>query len=282
MVYASRFLRLAKPELQGPDIMYLQELLRELGFYHEAVDGIFGLLTHQAVTSFQSYHNLPVDGVVDPSTWLTLYYLGNKLPQSIKPKQLNTTKIVVDLVSRKLTYYSDTYQKTFKVAIGKSSTPSPIGNWIITQKAINPGGPFGARWMRLSVPWGGYGIHGTNNPKSIGKAISHGCIRMYNQDVISIYNITPIGTPVAIIGRVYTGRLLSLGSSGSEVKDVQKKLKLLRYYKYKVDGYYGEKTKQAVVKFQQANKLSPDGIVGPQTYNALQKAVDIAYKNDQP
>ncbi|NQD52198.1 L,D-transpeptidase, partial [Bacillus altitudinis] len=60
----------------------------------------------------------------------------------------------------------------------------------------NPGGPFGAYWLSLSKVH--YGIHGTNNPSSIGKAVSRGCIRMYNQNVIELASIVPNGTPVTI------------------------------------------------------------------------------------
>jgi lipoprotein-anchoring transpeptidase ErfK/SrfK len=61
-------------------------------------------------------------------------------------------------------------------------------------KAMNPGGPFGARWLGLNAPNGDYGIHGTNNPSSIGKDISNGCIRIYNNNVIELYNLVQIGT----------------------------------------------------------------------------------------
>ncbi|CCF15163.1 putative L,D-transpeptidase YkuD domain protein [Brevibacillus laterosporus GI-9] len=50
--------------------------------------------------------------------------------------------------------------------------------------------------MGLSKPH--YGIHGTNNPASIGKYVSHGCIRMYNRDVETLAKLVPIGTPVYI------------------------------------------------------------------------------------
>jgi lipoprotein-anchoring transpeptidase ErfK/SrfK len=76
------------------------------------------------------------------------------------------------------------------------ATPSPIGTFSIATKKPNPGGPFGVMWMGLSAPH--YGIHGTNNPSSIGGFVSHGCIRMYNQDVLQLANIVPIGTPVII------------------------------------------------------------------------------------
>lgn len=84
------------------------------------------------------------------------------------------------------------------VLVGKPSTPTPKGSFKIKNKALNPGGPFGARWMGLTATGGSYGIHGTNNPNSIGHAASAGCVRMYNHDVIELYNTVPIGTIVNI------------------------------------------------------------------------------------
>lgn len=75
-------------------------------------------------------------------------------------------------------------------------TSTPFGNFVIINKAPNPGGPFGTLWMSLSKEH--YGIHGTNNPSSIGKAVSKGCIRMYNKDVEELASIVPIGTAVFI------------------------------------------------------------------------------------
>jgi nucleoid-associated protein YgaU len=80
--------------------------------------------------------------------------------------------------------------------VGKPATPSPTGTFKITEKAPNPGGVFGTLWMRF---YKDYGIHGTTNPASIGKAVSNGCIRMYNQDVNYVYSVAPIGTEVTIV-----------------------------------------------------------------------------------
>lgn len=108
--------------------------------------------------------------------------------------------ITVNTVSHILTLYRDnSAYKTYKVAVGKPSTPTPKGTFKIINRAVNPGGPFGARWLGLNAPNGDYGIHGTNNPSSIGKSVSNGCIRMYNNDVIELTNLVPIGTIVKII-----------------------------------------------------------------------------------
>lgn len=207
-----------------------------------------------------------------PETNLRVLYNGTS----------NTATICVDTGQRILSFCSPGFNKIYPVAVGKKSTPTPLGDWVITQKAVDPGGPFGVRWMRLSCPWGSYGIHGTNNPKSIGKAVSHGCIRMYNEDVVELYDMVGIGTPVGIINKSYTGRILKRGSKGSDVKKVQLALKKLGYYKYRLDGYYGLKTRQSVISFQTDQGLCVDGVVGAKTYAALQIAQDLATHSQEP
>ncbi|GAB2673202.1 L,D-transpeptidase [Paenibacillus thermoaerophilus] len=106
-------------------------------------------------------------------------------------------RIIVDLSDRRLYLLDgDTVVRQFPVAIGKMLTQTPTGEYTIVNKHPNPGGPFGVMWMGLSKPH--YGIHGTNAPSSIGQAVSHGCIRMYNPDVLELSKIVPIGTRVTI------------------------------------------------------------------------------------
>lgn len=283
MIYASRFLRLQDDLMSGPDIQALQYSLQKAEFYGGAINGIFDQETAQAVISFQISRYLPADGVVGPDTWVKLGIeplISLPLPTAY---QNSLPTISIDITKRRLTFSQNGLPpKTYKIGIGKKSTPTPMGNWSVVQKALNPGGPFGVRWMRLSIPWGGYGIHGTNNPKSIGKAYSHGCIRLFNPDVVELYDLTPIGTPVNIFGKAYTGRLLQLGLEGADVKEVQLALKKLKYYKYKADGVFGVKTEAAVKRFQEDNGLIIDGIVGPQTRWALQKKQAISSQDVEP
>jgi peptidoglycan hydrolase-like protein with peptidoglycan-binding domain len=105
---------------------------------------------------------------------------------------------------------------------------------------------------------------------------------MYNEDVIELYDMVKIGTPVSIINKSYTGRILKRGNKGSDVKKVQITLKQLGYYKYKADGYYGLKTRQAVTAFQTDRGICVDGVVGATTYAALKLAQDIATHNQEP
>lgn len=107
--------------------------------------------------------------------------------------------ISINLSARRLSYLEgERLVKMYPVGVGKPSTPTPTGNYNIIEKIINPGGALGSRWMGLSIPTGNYGIHGTNNPQSIGGYVSHGCIRMFNQDVEELFPRVSIGTPVKI------------------------------------------------------------------------------------
>jgi lipoprotein-anchoring transpeptidase ErfK/SrfK len=105
--------------------------------------------------------------------------------------------IVVNLSARRIILYMDSSKvKSYPIGIGKMLTPTPTGTYYIVNKEKNPGGPFGAMWMGLSKP--NYGIHGTNDPASIGHIVSHGCIRMYNKNVLELSRLVPIGTSVTI------------------------------------------------------------------------------------
>jgi Uncharacterized protein conserved in bacteria len=105
--------------------------------------------------------------------------------------------IVIHTNRRQLELYEgNRLIKNYPIAVGKGSTPTPTGYYSIATKTFYPGGVFGSRWMGLSIPH--YGIHGTNNPSSIGQAVSKGCIRMHNYDAEHLFQRVQIGTPVII------------------------------------------------------------------------------------
>jgi len=137
--------------------------------------------------------------------------MGAPAAASVSTPEVKRT-IVVSLEDRKLALVEDgQVKKVYTVAIGKPSTPSPVGTFTIQRRVKNPvyqhegkvvqpgpGNPVGTRWMGLSVK--GYGIHGTNEPKSIGKAASHGCIRMARKDLEEMYDMVHVGDTVELIG----------------------------------------------------------------------------------
>ncbi|MGE5542772.1 MAG: L,D-transpeptidase family protein [Bacillota bacterium] len=163
------------------------------------------------------------------------------------------------------------HHATYPCAVGKPTTPSPIGSWQIALKTINPSWEvLGTRWMGLNVPWGNYGIHGTNAPWSIGRQISNGCIRMYNENAEEVYDLVAIGTPVDITGSYgASSGALRLGAIGHAVIELQNRLIALGYLTGFADGVFGSTTDAALKRFQVHNGLAPDGIAGPLTRRAL-------------
>jgi lipoprotein-anchoring transpeptidase ErfK/SrfK len=123
-----------------------------------------------------------------------------------------TRVIVVSLEDRRLALVEDgAVKRVYRVAVGRDTTPSPTGTFTIVRRVENPtyyhegqvvppgpGNPVGTRWMGLDRK--GYGIHGTNAPHSIGKAASHGCIRMRQADLEELFAEVRSGDQVEIVG----------------------------------------------------------------------------------
>lgn len=118
--------------------------------------------------------------------------------------------IIVNTKYNKLSFYNnDKLVKTFNVASGKPSTPTPTGKTKVANKIVNrpyysggiPGGhpnnPLGNRWIGI---FGGstYGIHGNNKESSIGKHVSGGCIRMHNAEIRWLFPQVNVGCTVLI------------------------------------------------------------------------------------
>ncbi|QFT88668.1 Putative L,D-transpeptidase YkuD [Bacillus sp. THAF10] len=136
-----------------------------------------------------SVNPLPNPNIIVPGQKIIIPNLpdANTIPYTIE----------VSISTRKLTLKKNgVVVKTYPIAVGRMLYETPVGDYVIVNRAPNPGGPFGAMWLSLSKL--SYGIHGTNDPSSIGNAVSKGCIRMYNTDVLELASIVPNGTKVLI------------------------------------------------------------------------------------
>jgi hypothetical protein len=123
-------------------------------------------------------------------------------------------------INRLVLFRGERWVRTFAVATGQAIYPTPLGHFDIVVKEMNPwwypptqdawakglkpvppgpGNPLGTRWMGLSAP--GVGIHGTDEPWSIGHSESHGCVRMQVPDAEWLYTHVRVGTPVFIVSR---------------------------------------------------------------------------------
>jgi lipoprotein-anchoring transpeptidase ErfK/SrfK len=119
-------------------------------------------------------------------------------------------RIEVDVSRRLLTLFRGG-RRVFSatVAVGSPATPTPIGRYYVNQRLVpeDPGGPFGPGAIGISAfspvltGWaqgGPVAIHGTNEPWSIGHAVSNGCIRLPNATLTRLFRVAVAGTPVVI------------------------------------------------------------------------------------
>ena len=193
----------------------------------------------------------------------------------LKNKSGNYT-ILVEVHNKRLKLIdreNESVIKAYPIATGKPSSPTPLGTFKIIEKA-QWGEGFGTRWLGLNVPWGKYGIHGTNRPDSIGGNLSAGCIRMRNRDVEELYSLVGHNTIVTIVNGLYGPfgqgfRELKPGDRGSDVLEVQKRLQLKGYYEGSLDGIYGEVMKAALIKFIKDNNLPLTDRITDEIYNKL-------------
>ena len=119
-------------------------------------------------------------------------------------------RIEIDLSERRIDVYrAGEHVLRTTAAVGSAITPTPTGRYYVNQKLVapDPWGPFGPAALGISafspvlqdwVQGGPIAIHGTNEPSSVGKAVSHGCLRVRNETLTWLFEHTPAGTPVVI------------------------------------------------------------------------------------
>lgn len=186
------------------------------------------------------------------------------------------TLIWIELDQKRLTVYrAGRPAARFSIASGAADTPSPIGVFRVTSRFETELSGFGTRFLGLNVPWGQYGIHGTNRPASIGQNASHGCIRMRVKDAEALYAMIPGGTRVVIEGGPYGPlnwglRALREGDRGADVRELQRRL-MQKGLLWSADGVFGPATRQAVAAARKSLGLPP----GDQADPALQRKLGM-------
>ena len=175
----------------------------------------FGLLNVNRVPTVFGVLTERVDSSCAP-TWLhvSLPLRPNGITGWVRAADVRVatvhTRITVDLSERKVRLYRDgRLVLSATAAIGSDATPTPLGRYYVNQRLIptDPSGPYGPGAVGISAfspvltGWaqgGPIAIHGTNEPWSIGRAVSNGCIRLPNGTLLKLFRQTPAGTPVLI------------------------------------------------------------------------------------
>ncbi|WP_009632488.1 L,D-transpeptidase [Synechocystis sp. PCC 7509] len=139
----------------------------------------------------------------------------NSLTAPLPARNTQTTNLVLKLSDRRVYLYrGDKLATSYPVAIGKAGWETPVGSYKVmemqrdpvwehpwTGKLVPPGAknPLGARWIGFWTDGKNFiGFHGTPQEKLVGQAVSHGCVRMRNQDILALYAQVDVGTPVTV------------------------------------------------------------------------------------
>lgn len=281
---------------QTPDPVAVYELqlgLRLLGLFPHPLDGRYDPRTREAVRAFQRAGGLQPDGVAGPETWQALARAYMRQARDVAAAQEAAARaapapdrvpdhpevrpggywIVIDTRNRHLTLLKDgDTMARWPVAVGKPETLTPVGEWQVVYKGRDWGNGFGTRWLGLDVPWGIYGIHGTNKPWSIGTYASAGCIRMFNEDVERLWDTVPPQTPVTIVGllpEAYWDHPIRAGASGRNVPLLQWALRRAGFDPGRADGRMSPSTMEAVKEAQRVLGLAPVEAATPDLFRGL-------------
>lgn len=212
-----------KEGILSEEVLRLKSFLKEKG-YIDIVDGYyFGDKTRNAIISYQKDKELKPDGIVGENTYNSINQDMELDTINIPQIQLIFTKdvpeedwIIINKDNNTLYHlHKDEILNRYPVATGKTPSYTPEGKFTIVTKFKDPawggagrnkpirGGdpknPLGKRWMGLNIQGGGvYGIHGNSSKGSIGRYISLGCVRMFNEDVENLYDLIDKNTVVWI------------------------------------------------------------------------------------
>ena len=168
---------------------------------------------------------------------------------------IDVNSLTLSLIDKK----TEETVKTYPVALGKKDTPSPIGTWKITSKALKDG-PFGGYWLGLNAPWDTFGIHGTSRPDSIGSYASNGCIRMLNHHIKELFFLVEYETSVIVsagpswLFSPYV-RTIKPNDRGTDVYDVERILSSKGYFFDTIDGIYDYTLEKSVLEYREEHNL---------------------------
>lgn len=165
--------------------------------------------------------------------------------------------IVINLSEMRLYFFHDREGRsvsTFPIGIGDEGSDTPVGRFTVTRKTVNPAwhvppsirrekphlparvppgpdNPLGTHALRLSRS--SILIHGTNKPWGVGRRVSHGCIRLYPEDIARLFHLVPVGARVTVTRQpvklgIMNGRVFIEVHKGEEIDCHQEALRLIR------------------------------------------------------
>lgn len=212
-----------KEGIISEEVLRIKSFLKAKGYSDITMSYDYDKKTKEIVARYQKENGLNPDGIIGKNTYEKINEDMELNNINIPELELTFTEeapgenfIVINKSNNTLYHLlNKEIIRKYPVATGKSPEYTPEGKFTIVTKFENPtwggagkykpvkGGapnnPLGKRWMGLSIKGGGsYGIHGNSDKESIGKYVSLGCVRMFNEDVEFLYELIDKGTPVWI------------------------------------------------------------------------------------
>ena len=264
--------------MSHPDVAELQTLLKEQGYFtHHTATGYFGDITVRAVQAYQQDHGLTVDGIVGPQTFGRLQSgsrqasetaasvpssqsevpAGNRVSSSVSASAISTGETLREGSRGQ----SVTAMQQALKDMGFFDYATATGYFgSVTKTAVS-------RYQRarnLTVD----GVAGRQTLTAIRKDLEAGTVTNTGESslVSQPRQVSSVSSPAT----------LREGMRGTGVSDLQSSLKRLNYYTGPVSGTFGPLTKEAVIAFQVAHQLTPDGIMGPRSFEALKNPIPAA------
>lgn len=242
----------ARPNLrvgsEGQAVAELQALLKLLGYYAGAVDGLYSEATADAVSEFQTAAGLTADGVVGPATW------GKLLPAAPVASPTATANQPPDTAAVTVTDFPTPVL-----------TPGDLASGTTPAETETDSSPAAATPNPVATP---DSVSDTSDAADATDATAD-----IPADSATEAELTPAPTATTSLPADESNPaafpILRLGASGPAVERLQERLQSLGHYQGTIDGIFGERTQTAVRAAQQANQLSVDGVVGPATWEVL-------------
>ena len=257
-----------KAGMSGDAVKLMQQKLKDLGYYGGAVTGSFGNVTWEAVRAFQRANGLTADGVAGQKTLEKLYATvsnGTQDSAASGSGSANTGAASDTTADTTLTLkvgmsgdaVKQMQQKLKDLGYYTGSVTGSFGNvtWEGVRKfqkanGLTADGVAGPKTLAA--------LYGTMGGTSTGSGTGTGSTTTGSSDTVTV-NAT-----------------LQVGSRGTDVKNLQTRLKELGYLTGSADGVFGTATETAVKAFQKANSLTSDGVAGPKTLNRINSSSAVA------
>ena len=257
-----------KAGMSGDAVKLMQQKLKDLGYYGGAVTGSFGNVTWEAVRAFQRANGLTADGVAGQKTLEKLYATvsnGTQDSAASGSGSANTGAASDTTADTTLTLkvgmsgdaVKQMQQKLKDLGYYTGSVTGSFGNvtWEGVRKfqkanGLTADGVAGPKTLAA--------LYGTTGGTSSGSGTGTGSTTTGSSDTVTV-NAT-----------------LQVGSRGTDVKNLQTRLKELGYLTGSADGVFGTATETAVKAFQKANSLTSDGVAGPRTLNRINSSSAVA------